>query len=230
MPPKARTTRFSRKKAGRVATKTSLRRSLKGPMAVHSFKRSVNLSGTYPLNWSLTNQSWSMTPSMGQIGGAGEFTSLFDMWKLKKVVYHFEPLFSGKDMMLSILTAAGAFSSSGLSSSLKYIRVVHDYNDSTVLASEDAALQYENCKSYKLGSAFKVTLYPKILAETYRTAVTSAYQSISPKYFDTTETAIPHYGVKVYLPQLTGDINDNNIGKALYTIRGTFYFDCKNVK
>lgn len=194
------------------------------------FCRTCNVTAQGPIVWSLNTQSNVYNPTMGDIPNAAEFAALYDMWKLNKVVYHFESQIGPKDMNLPSLTGAGGYSSNGLNGSLKYMRVVHDYNDSTPLANENAAYEYQNMKSHRVGTSFKVTLYPRILQEVYRSALTNGYESVKPKYFDTTETIVPHYGIKLFLGQCTNDVTDGNLLKSMYTITAKYYFSCKNVK
>lgn len=194
------------------------------------FCRTAGVTAQCPLTWSLVAQSYVINPTMGDIPNAGEFAALYDMWKLNKVVYHFESTINGRDMNTPNLTNAGGFSSPNMNGSIKYIRVVHDYNDSTALATENAAFEYQNMKSHRVGKSFSVTLYPRILQEVYRSALTNGYESVKPKYFDTTETVVPHYGIKVFLGQCTNDVTDGNVTKSLYNITAKYYFSCKNVK
>lgn len=214
----------------RRSIRTGVGRSRISQNRPYLFCRTCNVTAQGPIVWSLNTQSNVYNPTMGDIPNAAEFAALYDMWKLNKVVYHFESQISTKDMNLPALTGAGAYSSNGLNGSLKYMRIVHDYNDATPLANENAAYEYQNMKSHKVGTSFKVTLYPRVLQEVYRSALTNGYESVKPKYYDTSDTLIPHYGIKLFLGQCTNDVTDGNLLKSMYTITAKYYFSCKNVK
>lgn len=205
------------------------RSMISGPMKPYLFKRNTVIS-TLNFGWKTTAQSVVYTPTIGDLPNMSEFTNLYDEYKLNKIILHFESLTTGRDMNQPAVTAGGLFSSASLVGSLKRIRVVRDYNDSTALATENSAFEYQNMRSYPVGKSFKIVLYPRLLGMNYRNAVSTSYTSIKPKYIDTNDLATPHYGLKFFVPALTGDTSDANINLQLYTCRATYLFSCRNVK
>lgn len=197
----------------------------------HKFKRHVNLGSIFNLVMSNNAQSPVFTPKFSDMNGYAEFAALFDEWKLDKVVLHFEPTFDGKDAYNPMYSSATppVINNNGLDSSLKYLRTIVDYNDSTAIANEGEAFEYQAMKSHRLGKPFTVTLYPKILTEAYRSALTTSYYSSKPRFISTSDSGQPHYGLKCWLNPTTVNI-DGNVNKSIYNVTGDYYFTCRNVK
>ena len=56
---------------------------------------------------------------------------------------------------------------------------------------------------------FAITLKPAILAESYKTAITTAYAPKWGQWLSTADDTVPHYGLKVFA--LAGDGNNANM-------------------
>lgn len=177
----------------------------------HTFKRSVVVA-----NWQsngVSNQNHVLAFRMNQIPNLSEFTNLFDVCKVKKVVYTIEPCFN-----INSLSSANAYS-------LKKIRYVHDYDDETPLASEDAYLEYGNCRSVSCNKTVRIPLYPKIAQQVFNTGLLSSYAQKKPMWLDFEiggGANVPHYGIKIQQPYL------GNPADALeFRVLATVTFMCR---
>lgn len=184
-----------------------LRRSLyrsKASMNVHHFKRTyeatnLNISATAPVSGTLTVQ-------MASIPDVTDFTTLFDRYRINKVIVRFVPNFTGSDLNPSSSVI-----------SIPNFHTVLDYDDSTAPGSLNNMFQY---------STYRMTRGNKIHIRKYTPSVLTAQGSGStygPKWkqwLDLSDLTINQYGLKFWIDQ------QNAGGVGTFKPYVTVYFSC----
>jgi hypothetical protein len=122
-----------------------------------------------------------ITFSLNQISNYSEYTALYDMYQIRKVVVYFK----------SVGTVIYTGNSSG---DLPKVRTAIDYNSNT---ANVPLSQYSTCNSTIMTTNFARTLRPRASSTIYN-GVTSAY-ALAPlnTWFDCVYPAIPHYSLQV---------------------------------
>lgn len=143
-------------------------------------------------------QDVGITFAMSDLNNSAEFTTLFDQYRIKKVLYRF---YISRQVDLATTAA-----NKGIYPRLFW---VHDYDDSTPLAIPLLS-EYTGMKSWQFNESNVRTKWmsisPAKLQEIYR-ATTSAYQPVWKGFLDTTYSNVPHYGVKFSIKDLYAGIN-----------------------
>lgn len=219
MPRRSRRPQRKRTKVmgGRKRTINKMRRQ------VHVFKRTAYL-GTVTAQISALGVATPVANAyvftLNQLPSVGDFTSLFDQYKI-----------TGAKLQLTPALSEGISSPLfGTASTLGYSRVhsVIDYDDASAPASEDQMLEYGSHKSTAPFQKHSRFIRPKVLHEIYRSAIATAYAPKSNTYLDMTNTDVPHYGIKVWIsaPNTTA----GTAGSIAYKVYQTLYFTCKNTR
>jgi len=195
---------------------------------VHSYIRWADKDTQYPgsngpnsILETGSDHHLAYTFKLDNVTNPSDFTNLYDMYKINKVVLHLEP----------IATQSGLISNTG---SLNYqnrkLRVVHDYNDANLLTDEDQYLEYSNCKSYSpVGRRpIKITLYPKISNTVLDAGGAPAYTAMNSGkvWLNIENDEVPHFGLKIFVP---GGIS-NVVDSQLFRVRAKFHLSLKNSK
>ena len=160
-----------------------------------------------------------------------EFSSLFDQFKLTKVVMKFQ-MINNPDAVQATndgVNSGSAYKSTNFSNwypKLWYIRD-HDGGSSETLSSikERQGVKYITLRPNKV---YNVVVSPSVAVQTYKTLTTTGY---GPKkmFLDMAGgTTVPHYGVKTVLDTLGVDVNDTSPFKIRYEAK--YYFTCKDVR
>lgn len=180
--------------------------------AVHTFRKQVVLS---PIFETGSDQHLGYQFNLDQLADEGDFQNLYDSYKIHKVILTLEPQFSGTNT-----NAVGPYQ--------KWLRIVHDYDDITPLASQNAYLEYGGCKS-KLavaGRVISIPLYPKIQQYTQSgDGSTSVFRAIKAGWIPTAHDQVQHLGLKIFVPTM-GLTN----GYGIFAVRATFVFSCRATK
>jgi len=149
---------------------------------------------------------------------SGDFTVLFDQYRIDKVKIEFSWGQPGSNINQQF--------------PLPTIYKVIDYDDTNTLGSIAAAFDYGSCETLKLGIAsdgktgvHTCWVKPRPLVQTYRTAITTGYQSVKAGWLDSAQIDIPHYGMKLYYDN-AGITADTTIGRLI--IVQTYYFSFRN--
>ena len=199
--------------------------------SLHKFTRKCAVTIDYVGNsgWSnggYTSQSLSFAYSLGGtivfVGGtnvltaalgSGDFTALFDQYRIDAV-------------SVQILPNHNSSNVSSSASPIPNIYIVKDYDDSNALASLAATLEYGSCKAVSpVFRAYppKFSIRPRILTQTYRSASTTGYAPAhSAIWLDNAATDVPHYGSKMWI----GTTSDTTTYLS-FTFVFTYYLSCK---
>lgn len=151
--------------------------------------------------------------SLSNVNGSGELVSLFDNFRILKVMYRW--------VVTRNPDQATATANKGV-----YPRIVwtHDFNDSTPI-SRALIYQRANLKEAFLGDNYQRTKWysikPAVLTQMYESGATTAYQPSWLKWLDTSDNATPHYGIKYNI--------DNNYAGMNVRLEAKILMECKGV-
>lgn len=174
---------------------------------IHYFKRTAYYSG-FVTGSTVIDTLGSLIFQLQNVPNSGEFTALFDQYKINGVKVVFMPRANSSEVGTN----------QGL---IKFFSAI-DYDDNTAPTSINDLLQYENMKCTNTSKDHKRYLRPKIAREIYNSVTTTAYGPTSG-WIDCTNAAVPHYGIKYALQQLPS-------GAQSMDIKVTYYLAFKNVR
>lgn len=140
-----------------------------------------------------------------------EFTSLFESYRIYKIVARWIPL-NGESGW------NGSSSSANLNAGLLVSAV--DYNDATV----ETAAQLQEKRMSEIWNAYKehyVTIYPRVAVPVYAGVTTFGYGDSQRLWLSTNNAAIEHYGHKLSAAAMPAS---TNLGRIQYT----YYIECRN--
>ena len=175
---------------------------------VQYFKRS-----TYQTNWvlndTINNTFKSLEFYLSSVPNHTEFTSLYDQYCIKKVVFTLIPKFN-----VNTLTDI-----------VPPVWSVLDY-DGTFPTNQDGMLQYQNLHTTRGQTWHKRVLTPAILTNQYN-GLTTAYTPKKGQFIDCQNDSVPHYGARIMLlPGVTGGSET----PFAYDLKTTYYLAFKNVR
>ncbi len=190
---------------------------------VHSYIRWADKDTLYPsstgpnsINETGAIQNLAYSFKLDNVVNPSDFTNLYDMYKINKVVLHLEPVMNQTAFPVNAPTN-------------RRIRVVHDYNDNNPLTQEDDYLEYSNCKSYSSvrGAPIRITLYPKINNTVENSGGTNAFTSIPSNkvWLNIADDEVPHFGLKIFIP--AGIATSEAL---IFKVRAKFHLSFKNSK
>lgn len=112
------------------------------------------------------------------------FSALYDQYRVVAIDFVIRPRFDS----ISLSTTSNS-----------PMRLVIDYDDSTVLSSAADAEQYSNCMTVEAYQSARRVYCPAIAIAAYSGAFTS-YASRQRQWLDVASDTIRHYGMKWYIP------------------------------
>lgn len=184
------------------------RRPMRRPMRpsnIHHFKRTAFYSGLIAGS-TLSDVSGGFIAQLSQVPNFGEFTSLFDMYRINGVRWRISPR----------ANSAEVGSNQGL---IKLFTAI-DYDDITTPSLPDM-LQYESLKVSQSDKEHVRYVKPRIANQVYQTGVGTGYGS-TRGWIDCQNTTVAHYGLKYLLQQLPA-------GNQSFDVQVTYYLSFKNV-
>jgi hypothetical protein len=122
--------------------------------------------------------------TLSNLANAPSFQALYDQYKVQALCVEFIPRFN----------AVGLSTTSN-----SPMRVIIDYDDSTVLASAAAAEQYSSCIVLEAHESCKRIFQPHVAVAAYSGAFTS-YKNEPSDWIDIASDTVRHYGLKWYIP------------------------------
>jgi len=144
------------------------------------------INDRYPVTTITTSTSNAVfTAAQFQVSGMGNVSacqSLFDQYRIVRVEVLIVPQAN--------FVAAGSTATAGMMHS------VIDYDDATPLASEQNALDYQNCLSSSASDGHFRSFVPHAALAAYAGAFTS-YNNVESPWIDAAYPGVQHYGLKV---------------------------------
>lgn len=187
------------------------RRTLsKRSLNVHHFKRTFTLTDVN--SSSAGNQFFGYSFNLTQLPNFAEFTSLFDAYRINKILVKFVPNHNSSDVGVT-------------AQNIPNFHSVLDYNDATAPASLNQMYEYANWKMTR-GTAIHKRIFRPTTLDSVDTG-SGAVSSSNPQWkqwINTGNANVNHYGLKVGI----------EISQATYDISWrpyiTVYLSCKSVK
>lgn len=180
---------------------------------VYWFKRAVPVGD---IAFTTTGGGGLIEFKLNQLPNYTEYTTMFDAYRINKVVLEFKPNFIETNVNSSFATTGY----------IPDIGVVIDYDSqSAAPTSMNELRQYSNFREYKANKPFKVVLVPRTAGMVYNGAASTAYSQSRPRlWLDCEYPAVPHYGVNYY----AAPCGANNLWNIVVT--ATFYIACKGTR
>lgn len=151
--------------------------------------------------------------ALNNVNGAGEIVSLFDNFRITKVLYRWV-----------ITRTPDQVTTAGNKGLFPRIVWTHDFNDSTLI-NRTLIYQRSNLKEVYMSDNFQKTkwysLSPAILTQMYESTVNNAYQPTWKKWIDTSDQATPHFGIKYNV--------DQNFTGMTVRLEAKLFIECKGI-
>lgn len=176
---------------------------------VHHFKRTFTLG---QIGANVANVFGGYTFNINQLPNATEFTNLFDMYRINKIVVRFVPSQNSSDV-----APAG-------SSFIPNFHTVLDYNDATAPASLNEMYQYQNWRMSRGTGIHRRVFTPASIDYVNATAGANAGNPTWKQWISTSSPTIEHYALKYGVEAAAG------VNEIVWTPYVTMYLSCKSVK
>lgn len=150
--------------------------------------------------------------SLDQVLNYTEFTSLYDRYKIRKIVVKIIP-------ECNVASTAGT-------SLLPVVGVVRDYDDNTVPTSTTQLAEMQGYREYRLNRPLTFAVYPRIANTVWQGTLANGYSVMRPPWLDNSSFSVPHYGLKFFFRNVPLS------GTAPFLIRFTmtYHFACKDTR
>ena len=143
-----------------------------------------------------------------------EFTTLFDQYRINKVVCKFIPTAN----QLNVNTAPNTVT-------VPQIYTVTDYDSATSPSTVNEMMEYATVKAVSSNKPFTRVLVPRTASPIFRSGVTAAYmQNPARQWIDCNYHDVPHYGIRYYLMPSLANYS------FVYRVEAVFYFTCKSLR
>lgn len=200
----------------RVAAMAQISRSLPHQRP-HSFKRVTQVGDIQQLGGA--QRLLGIEFKLNELPNVGEFTSLFDKYRIKAVQVKIVPVVSAYDINAP---ATAAFRPN--------IHSAIDYNDSTNPGSITDLFQYDNYRMTPGDRTHSRYFAPRVAQEVYRSAVSTNYAMLDKNvWLDCTAggTDVPHFALKVCIDSVPGLPVDYVLSYKVYK---TYFFETWNTR
>lgn len=201
---------FRRKKAP-MYRRPGMRRNVGGTRAgLYSYKQIVlnpTLLGPVSVPAGGPDLLQGVSFNLGQVGGnIGAFTSLYDQYSIRKVVYQLIPKFNVSDP--NTASAAGG--------NLPMIATCIDYDDGNTPANIGDIIQRQNAKLHR---SKIITRVVKPCANFVVDAASGALAVKQSPWLDITNINIPHFGIKLGITSTGVDMDFDVVCKYYLAFR-----------
>jgi len=157
--------------------------------------------------------------------GSGEFSALFDRYRLDKCVVSFQ-LVNNPDAYHYPAGSPLVATSTNFYPKMWYIK---DYDDSVaeaiVTLKERVGVK---CRILQPNKTVSIVVRPAVAAMVYQTAIATGYGPKWNQYIDMTHTTVPHYGLKVAFDTNAMDPVDTQPFRV--RVEKKYFFTCKDVR
>ena len=217
-----------RPKKGRRSVQTQTRRfkpRIRKPLAlkVHQF-----VERCQPQTLTVANESSAVGLfrdfSLSQCLQVGHYAAIFEYYKIDKVVVEFR--YKGAATPAYTTINGTGTTNNEIKNEINpvlYFKVDHNDIAADTLANLKESMRTKEKQLTNDRPNFSIALKPAIQAESYKTALTTAYRPKWGQWLSTNDDTVPHYGLKVYA--VAGAGNNPNMGKI--EVQTKIYFSCK---
>ena len=161
-----------------VRRKTTVPRGVRSKVV--SIRRSYQ-DATIGSNTSVSITTGSFAVALSACPAYGDFTNLFDTYRIVKVKYDFFPNLTDN------MSGAAIYN---------VFHMAVDHTDVTAPTSDKDILQYDNHRSVQPYKPFSITWKPAPSAAFYNGATTTGYGPKAGAWIDAKSPSVPHYGLK----------------------------------
>lgn len=200
--------RVFRRKPRRYKRKGLKRRFYRKKNRVFNVKRMTFQADIVPTGASTFG---TFTFSLGLLPNNGEFTSMFQHYRINCVVLKFIPQYNNAD------TAAAT------ANRLPVMHMATDYNSIAPWLSANDAFQYQNLKTVRTGGPFSHKIYPRYLTDVFQSVASVSALSARRGWISTDAPAVQHYGLKYFL-------DSGGASSSTIKVYAKYYLSFKNVK
>jgi len=210
---------------GRMVTRSVTRRARRKGVrvtGVHNFTRgmdSINeeINGVYLARY--------YTRKFNDMTAYGEFTNLFDNYKITKIQMTFQLITNPTAVYYTNLNNTSSGNNSNWFPKMWYVR---DYDGgSTETISSMKERQGVKCRILEPNKMIKISFVPRVRTLIYKTSTTEGYAPKSIK-LDMTDVEVPHYGLHVVWDTNGIDVVDTVPFKI--NVETKFFFSCSGVR
>lgn len=157
--------------------------------------------------------------TLAEIPQVTSFTSLFDAYRINKLVIKFIPLVQYTQL------GNGA---ANLAAEPQWLSTVVDYDDSGILTTEGALLEYETFKQSSPNRKHVRTFVPATSQNLYKSSGTTiAYSQKRKPWIDAAYTDVEHYGIKGLI---NGPATQANQVQTAFKVYVTAYISFKQTR
>lgn len=176
------------------------------------------------LTFSNSYQTYGYYFSVSDLPQVSSWQLVFDQYKILGVKVEYVPVCSAAN--INTLYNGNALALQTLNSQFNPImQCVIDYDDASALGSENAALAYANCKTYRIYRPWKRYFRPHVAAAVYSSGgFVSSANKRSP-WIDFNSPTTQHFGMKIFMDAGSNNVMGGNIG----FIYCTYYIAMKNI-
>lgn len=211
---------FRRKYAPRRKLIRRLQRRLKrrvgrraGPLPVYHFKRTQFYQNALSVSAAGSDYSQAWTFALSLLPNATDFTNLYDMYMIKKVVWKLIPKITQETL------AAGT-----ANQDLPQVHTAIDYDDTVSPATIQTLCEYQSHRMTRGNQIHTRVLVPKIELGAEGAAGSTLIAPKAFQWIDSDNATAVHKGIKVYIPKpLTAGTSIS------YDVQVVYYFSCKDV-
>lgn len=218
--------------------KRSLRAAIRRRLPLRTFKRKTGFRlNTHRFTRYAATQTITVARATAGQGGcykfqfnelvnSSEFSNLFDRYMITGVLVKFQLINNpNSDIYPNVTPAANA-----TSSFYPKIWLHTDYDDDSTPTKDDLK-QVVGVKEFVLrpNTEVKYFVKPAILAQTYRTAVTTGYAPKWKTWIDMANLDVPHYGLK-YFVDCPDTLVNTSTSEMKVRVELKYYFTCKDVR
>lgn len=173
------------------ARKRALRLARKLELSQHRYKRSFSLDLQVATGGGI--QSYGYEFRLDQLPGFGEFTALYDSYRIEWVTVWAMPTQDNAPVQ-------------GSNYFVPTLLSVVDKDDATAPATLASVLEHGNVKYNYMNGMKKIAAFrPAIAADVFQSAIATGYSRQEMQWIDCAKPSVPHYGLKTWQePAITG--------------------------
>lgn len=152
--------------------------------------------------------------ALADLPQASSWTAVFDQYRFEEIEVHFHPYYNAQTPQTAFINVAGAS------------QFVLDYDDSSSLATENAAMEYDNVQTAMVYDSISVRMKPAVAPAYYASGAFSGYgvEPSDKNWLDSASAAILHYGVKGWI----GSFSPTSTAIAGWTVYGQYTVSFRN--
>ena len=162
--------------------------------------------------------------TLSQCLQVANYVAIFEYYRINKVVVEFR--YKGAETPAYTTINGTSVQNNEIINEINpvlYFKVDHNDTTGDSLGTLKKSMRTKEKQLTNNSPNFSIVLKPAIQAESYKTAITTAYRPKWGQWLSTADDTVPHYGLKCYA--VAGAGNSPNMGKI--EVQTKIYFSCK---